>query len=80
MIMKDDSNLISVYTGTEASVTLLKGKLDLAGIVSVIRKESNAGTWGVVPDNIELFIEKADQKEAEPVINEFIHSRKVEKI
>jgi hypothetical protein len=77
--MKDNSSLISVYTGTEASAVLLKGKLEMTGISSEIRKESNAGYWGVVPDNIELFIEENDLKEAEPVIEDFIRSRRVEK-
>lgn len=77
--MKKDPTLISVYTGTESSVVLLKGRLERMGIASEIRNDSTAGTWGVVPDNIELFIEEANQKEAEPIINEFIRSRKVEK-
>jgi hypothetical protein len=78
--MKDYSSLMSVYTGTEASVVLLKGKLEMNGIASEIRKESTAGYWGVVPDNIELYIEEKDLKEAEPVIQDFIHSRRVEKL
>ncbi len=72
--------LISVYTGTEASVQLLRAKLERMGIGAEIRKESNAGTWGIVPDNVELFIEPAHRKEAEPVIDEFISNRHVEKL
>lgn len=72
--------LVSVYSGTEASVQLLKARLDMIGIAAEIRKESNAGTWGIVPDNVELFIEPSQQAEAEPVIDDFIRSRHVEKL
>jgi hypothetical protein len=78
--MISEGSLVSIYTGTEASAMLLKGRLERAGISSVIRKASNAGTWGVVPDNIDLLVESAEQKEAEPVLNDFIHSNKVEKL
>lgn len=74
---KDD--LRGVYSGTEASVLLLKGKLDMIGVSSVIKKDSKAGTWGSVAENIDLFIEPEDLKEAEPVIHQFMHREKVEK-
>lgn len=74
-----ERKLISVYCGTEASVLLLKGKLDMMGIGSEIRKDSYAGTWGVVPDNIELFIEPGNVKEVESVIEEFRQTRYNEK-
>lgn len=72
--------LVSVYTGTEASAHLLKGKLERIGIGAEIRKESNAGTWGVVPDNVELFIEADQKKDADAVIDDFIKNRHVEKL
>lgn len=75
-----EQQLVSVYSGTEASVHLLKGKLDRQGIASEIRKESNAGTWGVVPDNVELYIEPGNMKEAEKVIDEFVRSKHIEKL
>lgn len=79
--MKDNTrDLVSVYSGTESSVLLLKGKLDRLGISAEVRKESTAGSWGIVPDNVELCIERDNQEEAEPVISEFMHSRKVEKM
>lgn len=71
---------VSIYSGTEASVLLLKGKLDRIGIASQIRKDSNAGTWGIVPDNVELCIEPSLQKEAEQIIDEFRNKRNVEKM
>lgn len=78
--MKDESSLISIYSGNEASVHLLKGKLEREGICSEIRKESQAGYWGVVPDNIELFINSSDKEIAKPVIDEFLQTDKVEKL
>ncbi len=73
-------NLRGVYSGTEASVLLLKGKLDMIGVSAVINKDSKAGTWGAVAENIDLYIEPMDLKEAEPVIHEFMHKEKVEKL
>lgn len=78
--MISEGSLVSIYTGTEASAMLLKGRLEMAGISSIIRKASNAGTWGVVPGNIDLLVESSEQKEAEPVLNDFIHSSKVDKL
>jgi hypothetical protein len=46
----------------------------------VINKDSKAGTWGAVAENIDLYIEPMDLKEAEPVIHEFMHKEKVEKL
>lgn len=71
--------LESVYSGTEASVLLLKGKLDRMGIASQVKRDSNAGTWGAVPDKVDLYIEPSQKKEAEQIINAFIHNRHNEK-
>lgn len=70
--MIENDNLVAVYSGTEASVLLLKGRLERMGIASKVRKESKAGSWGIVPDNVELCIQKSLQREADPVINEFL--------
>lgn len=74
-----EQQLVSVYSGTEASVLLLKGKLEMMGIASEIRKDSNAGTWGVVPDNIDLYIESEYRKAAEPIIEEFVNNKHIDK-
>jgi hypothetical protein len=78
--MKEDKDLISVYSGTEASALLLKKRLEMIGISSMIKRDSKAGTWGAVADNIDLFIETADKREARPVIETFMHTDKVEKL
>lgn len=75
-----EQQLVSVYSGTEASALLLKGQLERMGIAAEIRRESKAGTWGVVPDNIDLYIEPQNLKEAEAVIDEFVRNRHAEKL
>ncbi|HLP72889.1 MAG TPA: DUF2007 domain-containing protein [Bacteroidales bacterium] len=77
--MKKENGLISIYSGTEVSVHLLKGKLDMAGISSEIRKDSAAGTWGIVPENIDLMVPEGDFGEAGKIADEFAASRRVEK-
>jgi hypothetical protein len=78
--MKEESDLISIYSGTQVSANLLKGWLEREGISAVIRKVSNAGTWGIVPDNIDLFVQPSDKQRAERIIDEFIRSNKAEKL
>ena len=78
--MKENKDLVGIYSGTDASAHLLKTRLDRMGISAEIRKDSNAGTWGIVPDNIELYIERSKQKEAESIINEFVQRRKVDQL
>ncbi|HLN55597.1 MAG TPA: hypothetical protein VK207_06380 [Bacteroidales bacterium] len=75
-----EQQLVSVYSGTEASALLLKGQLERMGIAAEIRRESKAGTWGIVPDNIDLYIEPQNLKEAEAVIDEFVRNRHAEKL
>ena len=79
-MMGQMGQMISIYSGTEASVHLIKGKLDRIGVASEIRRDSNAGTWGIVPDNIELFVDPANMKDAEPIINDFVQNRHVDKL
>jgi hypothetical protein len=75
-----ENDLISIYSGNEASANLIRGRLERAGISSVIKKVSNAGTWGVVPDNIDLFVEQEDEKMAQKIIEEYIQVNKSEKL
>lgn len=59
--MKENSNLIRVYSGTELTVNLLKDELEKFGISSMIRNDFNsgvsAGFSGGVPSSIDLFIQ-----------------------
>jgi len=73
--MKDKSNLIRVYSGTELTVNLLKVELEKFGISSMIQNDFNsgvsAGFSGGVPSSIDLFIQELDLGKAEPILSEF---------
>ncbi len=72
--MKEKSNLIRVYSGTELIVNLLKGELESFGISCMIQNDINsgvaAGFWAD-PFAIDLFIQELDLEKAEPIISEF---------
>ena len=72
--MKDKTNLIRVFTGTEITATLLKAELEQAGIAGIIRNDFNSGIVAGFSSgfsSIDLYIQEADLKIAEPIINEF---------
>ena len=73
--MKDKTNLIRVFTGTDVVVSLLKEELESAGISSIIKNEYSsglsAGFMGGVPSSIDLFIQELDMEKAESIITEF---------
>ncbi len=73
--MKDKSNLIRVYSGTELTVNLLKDELEKFGISSMIQNDFNsgvsAGFSGGVPSSIDLFIQELDLDKAESILSEF---------
>lgn len=73
--MKDKTNLIRVFTGTEITATLLKAELEQSGIAGIIRNDFNSGIAAGFSggySSIDLYIQEADLKKAEPIINEFI--------
>lgn len=73
--MKENSNLIRVYSGTELTVNLLKDELEKFGISSMIQNDFNsgvsAGFSGGVPSSIDLFIQELDLGKAESILSEF---------
>jgi len=73
--MKENNNLIRIYSGTELTVNLLKDELEGSGIPSMIQNDFNsgvsAGFSGGVPSAIDLFIQEHDLGKAEPIVNEF---------
>jgi hypothetical protein len=73
--MKEDNNLIRIYSGTELTVNLLKDELEGFGIPSMIQNDFNsgvsAGFSGGVPSAIDLFIQESDLGKAEPILSEF---------
>jgi hypothetical protein len=70
--MEENNNLIKAYAGNEASVLLLKPRLEGSGISSLIKNDySGAWSGGFIPA-VDLYIEKSDLKEAESIIKDFI--------
>ena len=73
--MKENNNLIRIYSGTELTVNLLKDELEGFGITSMIQNDFNsgisAGFSGGVPSSVDLFIQERDLGKAEPIVSEF---------
>jgi len=74
--MKEKNSLIRVFNGTEITANLLKIELEQAGIAGIVRNDFNtgisAGFSRGFSSSTDLYIQEADLKEAEPIINEFI--------
>ena len=74
--MKNENELIRVFTGSEVSVILLKGELEQIGIQSIMQNDFDAGLSAGfvsgVPSAVDLYIQKSDLNKAEPIINEFV--------
>lgn len=74
--MKDNSELIKVFTGTEMMTLLLKELLEEIGVTSMIQNDYKLGVEvgfvGGVQSAVDLFIQMADFDKAEPVIRDFI--------
>ena len=74
--MKENDNLIRVFTGSEITVNLLKDELEEIGISSIIQNDFNssvaAGFASGTPYSVDLLIQEHDLNKAEPIIEEFI--------
>ena len=74
--MKNDNDLIKVFSGTEVAVYLLKDELETFGIMSMVQNNFQsgitAGFFGGGPSAVDLFIRESDFKNAEQIINEFV--------
>jgi hypothetical protein len=66
----EKESLIKVFTGSEASVILLKGRLEKIGIDSFIKNDSNDASLGTAPQLVDLYINKSEFKKAELLIRE----------
>ena len=79
--MKENNNLIRVYTGTEITVNLLKDELEKIGIPGIIQNDYNsgiiAGFSAGTSSAVDLFIQEPDLKKAEQIISEFIQINKL---
>jgi len=76
--MKDGTNLIRIFSGSEIVAILLKEELEVNGIPAIIQNDFqsgiSAGFAGGVPSAIDLLIQESDLKKAEPIIDEFNHN------
>ncbi|TCO04979.1 putative signal transducing protein [Natronoflexus pectinivorans] len=70
-----DDNIVKIFTASEVTVLLLKGRLEELGITSMIKDNFKsgvaAGFYGGPPETVDLFIQEKDMDAATPVINEF---------
>ena len=76
--MENNNDLIKVFSGTEVAVNLLKDELETFGVMAMVQNDFQsgitAGFFGGGPSAVDLFIQVTDQKEAEPIITEFLKS------
>ncbi len=74
--MKDNNELIKVYTGSGVTVLLLQELLEETGVTSLIQNDYKLGIEvgfvGGVQSAVDLFIQVTDFEKAEPVIRDFI--------
>jgi hypothetical protein len=73
--MKKTENLIKVFTGDEASVILLKSRLEENRISVLTKNDAPSSFLGVVP-SIDLYITEGDLKKAKSLITEFTRKNK----
>ncbi len=68
--MKTSNDLIKVYSGPEATVILIKSRLEETGISSIIKNDSTDAFLGVTTPVTDLYIKESDLKNAQPIIAE----------
>lgn len=69
--MNENDNIIRVYSGTEASVIILREMLEEAGISSLVKNDSSSAFLGTVPGIVDLYIEEKDLISAGPLLDDF---------
>lgn len=73
--MDDNSNLISIFTGSAITANILKEKLEEAGIEATVRDEYEeaieAGFSAGSSHSAEVFILDTDKEQADPIIEDF---------
>lgn len=73
--MKNEDQLVRVFSGSEVSVILLKAKLEEAGVSAIIQNDFqsglSAGFAGSTPTGVDLYIREGDLTLAEPILSEF---------
>ena len=77
--MKENEDLIRIYTGTELTVNLLVTELEKIGISGIIRNDFESGTSAGIagdPSAIDLYIQESDLKKAKPILVDFLRINK----
>ena len=73
--MKNEDQLVRVFSGSEVSVILLKAKLEEAGVSAIIQNDFQsgiaAGFAGSTPTGVDLYIREGDLQLAEPILQAF---------
>jgi hypothetical protein len=75
--MKKEGDLIKVFTGTEGNSLLLKGKLEAAGVASIIKNDSESAFLGSAPPVVDLYIEYSDLAGVQQMLKDFLSTNKV---
>ncbi len=77
--MKENEDLIRIYTGSELTVNLLSTELEKVGITGIIRNDFESGTSAGVagdPSAVDLYIQQSDLNKAKPVLVDFLRFNK----
>lgn len=74
--MKEENELVCVFTGNQAQVILIKEVLEDNDIFSVVQNDFQSGVMagfsGGLPTTIDLFIKKKDFMKAKAIIEKII--------
>lgn len=77
--METKNNYVSVFTGSEVDVILLKGLLEEKGIGTLVKNEKESGRvsgfGGGSYEGIRLFILESDKVRATQIIEAFIEGK-----
>lgn len=78
--MKRKDSLVSIFSGTEITVNLLKSELEKGGIFGIVQNDYRsgiiAGFSGGGPAAVDLLIPQNKLKEAEATIHGFLQRNK----
>ena len=70
--MKKSAKLIKIFTGAEASVILLKKRLEDISVSALAKNDFSDAFLGVAPPLLDLYIKESDLSKAESLIKDFI--------
>jgi hypothetical protein len=68
--MKQGEKLLKVYSGPEASAILLQKRLEKAGIIALIKNDSEDAFFGATPQIVDLYVKESTLESAETIIKD----------